>query len=107
MKEIKMFSTIKSKWLRTIYKWTNEINVRALNEILIEVKENKTDTWDLIPEHSEGYLNYRLECHKENLRKGGLIPRVEPRLHNLALQEIYEETPNVTLPKSRPIKTRK
>lgn len=102
-----MFSTIKSKWLKTIYKWTNEINVSELKEMLIEVKESRNDTWDLTPEYSEGYFNYRLECHKENLRKGGLIPRVEPRLHNLALQEIYEETPNVTLPKSRPIKTRK
>jgi hypothetical protein len=102
-----MFSTMKAKWLKTVYKWTEEINFNAFKEMLIEVKESRNDTWDLPSEYAEGYFEYRLYCHKENLRQGGLIPRVEPRLHTLALQDIYEETPNVTLPKSRPIKTRK
>lgn len=33
--------------------------------------------------------------HKENLRKGGLIPRVSKSIHEEALRQIYRETPNV------------
>ena len=98
-----MLSKIWAKWQKQVYVWTAEINNDALNDILVEVKDN--NTWDF-SDYSEGYFEYRLDCHKENLRKGGLIPQVEKYLHNLALQQICKETPNVKLPRSRTVKLR-
>jgi len=100
-----MFANIWAKWLKQAYVWVAETNNDTLNDILLDVKENN-NTWDY-SEYSEGYFEYRLACHKENLRKGGLIPQVEKYLHNLALQQICEETPNVALPRSRTVKLRK
>lgn len=42
---------------------------------------------------------YPVDEHVENLRKGGLIPRVEKSIHERALRRIGRETPNVQLPK--------
>lgn len=40
-----------------------------------------------------------VDKHVENLRKGGLIPRVDKNVHEKALRRIGRETPNVQLPK--------
>lgn len=45
--------------------------------------------------------------HRENLRKGGLIPKAPVKVHDEALKEIFEETPNVQLPRAKFIKAPK
>lgn len=39
--------------------------------------------------------------HKKNLKKGGLIPRVESSIHQLALTELGQENPNLRLPRAQ------
>ena len=40
-----------------------------------------------------------LAAHKDNLRKGGLMPRVDNDLHKEALRQLCEESPNLKLPR--------
>ena len=43
----------------------------------------------------------KVEEHKKNLIKGGIIPRQDRDVHNEALRQLSKEHPGLQLPKSR------
>ena len=46
-------------------------------------------------------MEKKVKVHKANLLKGGVMPRADKITHRRALEEIYEETPNIKLPHSK------
>jgi len=55
--------------------------------------------WAWIDEQSKKMRRQRIDDHKENLLKGGLMPRESKEIHREALSELGVEHPNKKLPR--------
>lgn len=55
--------------------------------------------WFIIKNILKDQKNHKVGLHVENLKIGGLIPRVEREIHDAAMRRIGIESPNIKLPR--------